>query len=410
MPRFRYLAYALDGEELRGAVEAGSPDDAVRRLQREGRFPVEVAEQAVGPLARLLERRRAASSFSPAQLVRLTTDLAALLRAGLTVDRALGVLEAGQRGRPLAASLASVRERLRGGTALSVALAREPSLFPPSFTSVVEAGERAGALPVALERLAAALTRAQRLGETIRSAMIYPTILLAVSFVSVAIVITVIVPEFRPMLEDAHPHEGNLHIATATRLLLALSDLVRDAWWALPIGVLAVAGLLTSLQRQPGAKLVAHKLLLRLPLVGALVRKTDAVRLCETLGTLLGNGVPMTVAIASAAATLRNEVLRARLQAAIAGLREGQGLAGPLERHEVLPSVGIQLIRVGEESGSLHNMLENAAGLFEREVRLIVDRLIKLLVPAIIILLGGFIGALIGIVFTSIMNLNDLAV
>ena len=405
MPRYRFLAYATDGQALRGALEGRSADDVVRRLQADGRFPVEVAEAPEQFLPGLLQRLRVRQAPPADQIVRFTEDLAALLRAGLVIDRAFGLLEDSYRGRPLAPHVEAVHDRLRRGMTLAGALARDPALFPLSYTSVVDAGERAGALPLALDRLAASLARAQRLRETIRSALVYPAVLLVLAAVSIVIVLTVIVPEFRPMLEDAP-----VHLALSTRLLLAFSDLAAEAWWCLPLAVIGLAVVVSSLRGRPGVRLAWDRLALRLPLLRALVLKSDTVRLCETLATLLGNGVAMTTAVASTAETLRNGVLKARLMAAIAGLKEGQGLARPLERHRVLPAVAVQLIRIGEETGTLPSMLENAAALHEREVRLTVDRLMKLLVPAIIVLLGGFIGAVIATVFSTMMNLNDLAV
>jgi general secretion pathway protein F len=198
-------------------------------------------------------------------------------------------------------------------------------LFPASYRSLVDAGERSGALAVALDRLADSLARAHALREKIRSALIYPAVLLVLTAISVGIVLTVIVPQFRPMLTDAH-----VHLTLATRTLLALSDFVDAAWWSLPLAV-------------------------------------------------------------------------------IARLKEGQGLARPLAREDVLPAVAVHLIRIGEETGNLPLMLKNAAVLFEREVQTSLDRLMKLLVPLIIILMGAFIGMVIATVFTTIMNLNDLA-
>jgi general secretion pathway protein F len=407
MALFAYKAAAADGQLLEGRMEAVDRDAVVQRLQSQGHVPIRAEEVAPAPLAGSSRVSLAMSRRGVRVDVQvLTTELSTLLNAGLPLDRALELL------RDLSATdsearrlLDDLHRRVRGGADLSAALGEHPAVFSSFYINMVRAGEASGALDVVTARLAEFLERSRAVRDTVVSATIYPAILLVVAMLSLSLILAVVVPRISQMFEDA----GEA-LPWYTQLVVGAGALVEQYWW-LGLGVTVAAALwLRADYATPVGRLRWDRLALRVPWIGDLVQKVEAARFSRSLGTMLGNGVGLLDAVAISGAIVSNAVLADGVRRAAISIREGGGVAAPLLREAVLPTMAIKLIRVGEESGHLEQMLLKVADIYEREVDNTIRRLIAVLAPALVLVLAGLIlGIMVSLVMPIIM-LNQLAV
>ena len=282
-------------------------------------------------------------------------------------------------------------------------MAAEPRSFPKLLVGLVRAGEAGGALAATLERLAVLFERERSLVATVRTAMVYPVMLLIAAVGSVTLLLTRVLPEFVPLFA-----QNGVALPQSTRILLGVGAFVAvDGPYAL--AALLLLGLAArEALRRPRPRAAADALLLRLPVIGFLARETMAARLTRTLGTLLVNGVPLLAALAIVREILGNRAGVAALDRATASVRDGGGLARPLESG-VFPARTVSLLRLGEETAQLGPIALRAADIHEEQVRLGVQRLVALLVPAITIVMGIMVAAIVGSLLQAMLGLDNLA-
>jgi len=404
MPSFRYRAMTASGSIVKGLLDAPSEAALVQQLRSEGRYPISAAPadraNALESLTQLLkfEKRPPVRALSVA-----TQELAALLGAGISLDRALGVLADLREVGTLATTFAKVRARVRDGGSFADALADDPGI-PKFYVSMVRAGEMGGALESALKRAADYLGRSLQVRDAIVSALVYPIILLLSAGVSIIVILTVVLPQFEPLFAEA-----GRSLPLPTRMVMGVGNLFRDWWWLL---LLTAAGSWLWLRRALTSPVFRQKFdaaLLRIPLLGALLAEIEIERFSRTLGTLLANGVALPNALALSRDVLWNKQIAAVVAAAATSLREGESLAGQLSRSNLFPAVALDLIQIGEETGKLDEMLLRQADLDEQRIRHKVDRLIALMVPAMTIVLGLIVAGLIASILVAILSVNDLA-
>lgn len=405
MPLYRYKAVTRAGEMLVGELEGPTRKDIIGRLQDQGHLPVD-AEEVSGTSWRSWLNIELTATRRPGlqEIALFTHELATLLSAGLPIDRAFDIVIGMTGSARLRKPLADIRDRIRGGATLADALAAQESIFSRVYCNMVRAGEAGGSLPSVLARLAEYLGRAQALRETVKSALVYPAVLLFTAGVSIVMVLTVVIPQFKPLLEGA-----GIALPFSTRALFVASEILETYWWLLALAALVGILLLRQGLKTPEFVAAWHRLQLRLPLFGDLRKKAEAGRFARSLGTLVGNGVPVPAALAIVKDTIENQVIQAAVARVVVSLKEGQGLSAPLDRSGVFPAVCIQLMRVGEESGALGDMLLQAADILERDVERSVGRLMTLLVPALTISLGLLIAGIIASVFTALLSINEVA-
>lgn len=406
MPMFRYAAVDGGGKVTRGTMEASSQAALVDRIQAGGRLPlrVDAAEGRRGALRDLLSADLFADrGLGKTELADVTRELAVMLGAGQTLDQALRFLvETAPAGRTRAL-LEAVREQVRNGAPLAAALRKHPSSFSRLYVGLVQAGETTGKLADTLAHLATLLERQRSLAAAIRSAMVYPALLVAAAIASVALLLVYVLPQFVPIFEEA-----GADLPAATRMLLAIGEAVRNH------GLLALAGLAAGVLllrwalRQPAPREAADRWLLRLPVVGTMVRQAQAALLTRTLGSLLANGVGLLPALAIAREVLGNRAAARAVEQAAASAKEGAGLSAPLARTGVFPARAIHLLRVGEETSRLAEMSLRAADIHEEQFRQAVQRLVSLMVPAITIALGLVVAGIIGSLLVAMLSLNEL--
>jgi general secretion pathway protein F len=267
----------------------------------------------------------------------------------------------------------------------------------------VRAGEAGGSLDDVLAQLAQYLDQAEALAEQVRSALVYPIVLLVMAGLSILVLLTVVVPQFMPLFESA-----GAELPLLTRIVIAAGDGAQRYWWLILIGLALLVWLVRRQLREPQSRARIDRVALRLPLLGGLLAKIDTARLARTLGTLLANGVPLLNALAIARETLGNAVLREALCETASAVKERRGPAAPRARAGPFPPLAIPLLSVGERSGHLDAMLLKIAEIFDRETRSTIERLMTLLVPVLTIVLGALIATIIGAVLAAILSAYQL--
>ena len=407
MPSFRWSAINGGGDVARGVMEAPDRSAVVERLQRQGQIVLRAdPADGRGGWAELLQIELGRTrGLDKAALGELTRELAIMLAAGQDLDRALRFVVENTRNARARAVLGNVRDKVRGGSSLAAALAGEPRSFSKLYIGLVRAGEAGGTLPATLDRLATLLERERSLSANLRSAMIYPALLILAAIGSIVLLLDYVLPQFAPIFEQA-----GAQLPAATRALMTLGTVVGVATPWLLVALLAGGFIARQLLLRPAYRLRLDRLLLRLPIVGGLMRETLAARLTRTLGSLLQNGVPLIAALGIAKDALGNLAAAAAVEAAAIGAKGGAGLARPLAAAGLFPVRTIHLLQLGEEAAQLATMALKAADIHDEQARLMVQRLVALAVPMITIVMGLAVAGIVSALLTAMLSLNDLAV
>jgi general secretion pathway protein F len=334
----------------------------------------------------------------------VTRELAIMLAAGQDLDRALRFIVENTRSSRARAVLGNVRDKVRAGTSLATALAAEPRSFSKLYVGLVRAGEAGGTLPATLDRLATLLERERSLSANLRSALIYPALLIVAAIGSIMLLLEYVLPQFVPIFEQA-----GAELPAATRALMTIGTAVGAGLPWFLVALLVVGLIARQLLARPAYRLKVDRLLLHLPVAGALMRETLAARLTRTLGSLLQNGVPLIPALGIAKDALGNLAAAAAVEAAALGAKGGAGLARPLAAAGVFPARTIHLLQLGEEAAQLSAMALKAADIHDEQARLMMQRLVALAVPMITIAMGLAVAGIVSALLTAMLSLNDLA-
>jgi general secretion pathway protein F len=402
VPVFAYRAADRSGRTVDGVMEAYDANAVVERLHREAYYPlrVEPAEKRGW-----LSRSMAPAARVPGhEVLGFTQQLATLMEAGLPLERALVVLGDLAGSRRFRQILADVTQSVRTGSTLADALARhQPRPFSRLYVNTVRAGERGGVLELALRRLADYLEAARELREAVVSALIYPALLLAVGIGAVVFLLTFVLPRFAVILADL-----GQTLPLPTRVVLAASEGLVTYWWALLAGALAAVLAWQVVARSEAGRDRVDRWLLDLPLAGDLLRKIEVGRAVQTLGTLLSAGVPLLAALDVAREGAGNRVVARALGTVHGAVKRGEGVARPMTDTGVFPALAVHMVRVGEETGRLDEMLGRVATTYEREIRVAVRRLVAALEPAIIVVLGLVVLGIVLAILLAILSVNEL--
>ncbi len=411
MSRFQYKVMTPDGDIVEEVMEAASRDEVVAHIRDSGRLPIDISaldehaapEPDATPAALSAGTRRRDGPNHKA-LALFTRKLGTLLEADLSLPRALSILAGPGTGDAAARLAGDLHHRIRQGAALSDALDARPDSFDPFYRAMIRAGEGAGALGGTLGRLADFLDKATALRQAVRSALIYPTILLCAAVISIAFLITLVLPQFETLLRGA-PGE----LPGTTKAVFAVADFLRAWGWVLLAGLLAPFALLRSPLGGAWLRRWADRWALRLPLAGEMIRMAEFERIFRSLAALVENGVGLHRALELVAAIARNRVIADAVAAANQAVRNGELLSDALAAHKAVPPLAVQLIRVGEESGALDAMLLRIADIFAAEVELTLKRLVSLIEPALIILIGVLVATIVVSLLSAIAGINALA-
>ena len=404
MLTFQYKAATTDGGTVSGVLTGSNRNEVAEQLHALGHIPIRIDETAIREQkkrARVLSRQR----ISDEQVADFTRDLSTLLRAGITLDEALSILGTLADGEPLGEVLAQIRERVKGGSTLADAVEEHDRVFDRLYVNMLRAGESGGALESVLERLSEHLARNREVREALVSALIYPIILIVVALVSVFVLLGYVVPQFAEMFESA----GET-LPLSTRITIGIGEALRSyGWLMLTVTAAAVFGFRQQLRT--AARLQQwHNCLLKLPVAGQIILKIEVARFARTLATLLQNGVTLVKALSIVKDTMSNKVLAKGVAQVTVSLKEGESLAAPLAKHTRFPAFAIHMIKVGEESGKLQDILLQVAAAYDRDTRTTIKRAMALLEPALILILGGIIAAVIISILVAILSVNELVI
>ncbi|MBM3505300.1 MAG: type II secretion system F family protein [Alphaproteobacteria bacterium] len=395
MPRFRYKAIAPDGRTVEDVIEADDREGALARLRADQRLPVALDEDH-GPTAG--RTNTAAATKEPTVI----GPLLVLIEAGLGVDQALNVLVRAGDARTVPVARALL-ERVRSGQSLSQAMAASSFAFSPFAIAIVRAGEAGGALGVALRQLMGYLDRAERLRRAIRTALIYPTVLVSAAVLSLLLLLIYVVPQFESLFrESAAP------LPAVTRAVIAISAGVREQGWLLV--VLILLGVIAAKQRREGLRRWWQGRLVAWPVSAAIVRRLEAERFARSLAALLRAGIAVQDALAMAIGTIGNDAVAEALHGAPARLRRGETLAQALAASNALPALAIEFVRIGEAAGNLAPSLERLADTYAVETEDALRRLVLLVEPVLIIAVGLVVGIVVLSLLSALVGFNALAV
>jgi len=408
MPKFHYKAVAANGEFLEGKMDAATQGMVISKLQNAGHIPISANEitssrspSRLNQLTTFFQKDK----INDKDITLLTRELATLLHAGLPLDNALQTLEELSSPGLVKNMVMDVHVRVQGGTSFSEALDAQNGVFSQLYLNMIRAGEVGGALDAILERLADYLEQTAELKATIKSALIYPSILFVIAGVSVFVLLLFVVPQFVPLFEDV-----GQALPLPTQIVFGSAEFLRQYWWIL-LGVFAAAIWIIDQQLQdPVNRQRWDAKCLSLPVYGELITKLEVARFSRTLGTLLVNGVPVLTAVTIVRKIIVNRVIANVVDAVATSLEQGQDMAQPLLESGHFPALAVQLIQVGEGTGQLENMLIKIADIYDNEVRTMIKRLLTLLEPILIIGLGAVIAFIIVSILVAILGLNELVI
>lgn len=403
MSGFEYSALDAKGHETRGVIEADTERHARSLLRERGLAPLAV-EGIAAPAAKsgMLERF-SRPGLSRSGLALVTRQFATLVRAGLTIEECMNVLIEQSESARARSLLAAVRARVLEGQSLSRGLAEYPAAFPQIYRAMVEAGEHTGRLGDVLERLADYTESRENLRDKVIIAFIYPALVTTVALAVVGLLLVYVVPQVTRVFANL-----GQTLPLATRILIALSNFARASgavWLAGLVGGLVAASFLL---RDEGRRRRWHSWLLRVPLVGRLIRGVNAARFSDTLGILTASGVPLLPSLQSAAAVLTNLPMRAAVDEAVRRVREGGALAPALGAAKLFPPLVIHLIASGEATGRLDTMLARAAEAQARELENWIRGLTALLEPLLILAMGAIVLFVVVAILLPIFEMNQL--
>ncbi len=411
MAQFSYRASTADGQIVEGVIDADVESTVVASLRGQGYIPIQIDHGAklarggagawAAGLTESFERWR--DRVSNRDLMLFTRELATLLNAGLPLDRCLQSLATLTEKESLKAIVRRVLVDVQEGKSLSDALAVHDYVFPALYVNMVRAGEAGGVLEMILERLADYLEQSQKVRDEVSSAMTYPIFLVVVGGLMMVGMLTYVLPKFAVLFNDL----GGA-LPASTQFVMALSDIFRAYWWAMLLGSGVIFFGVRRWSNSQKGRATVDRFKLQMPILGDLFTKMQVATVARTLGTMLKSGVPLIKSLEIVKAVVANVVIGRALTEVQHDVSEGKGLASPLERTGVFPSMALQMVSVGEDTGRLDEMLLVVADHYDRDVSNIIKSLMSMIGPIVMIFIAGLVGFIIMAVMSAIFSVNEL--
>jgi len=423
MPSFQYVALDSQGVEVKDEIEALSQKEAISKIRNMGYFPTKVRERgaakrsAAKGVARPKRRRGAGGKVKVKFVAQFARQLSTLQDAGLPILRSLRILQEQQRSGTFKKVIGYVSDDIEGGSTLSEAMGRFPKTFNRLFVNMVAAGESGGVLDLILSRVADFMEKAQRLKARVKSALVYPILVLTFAFIILLLLMTFVIPQFESVLGEMV--EGELNKVTKTVLGISHWIAYGPEWtphvYGVPIGGWAVLSamplviifLFRTIKQFRIGRLVVDTIKLKLPIIGQLSSKVVVTRWTRTLGTLIGAGVPILDAIKVTRETAGNEVFSNMLGNVHNSIRQGDTFAGPLRQSKTVDLIVSNMVDVGEETGDLDKMLLKVADNYDEQVDVLVASLMSMLEPLMIITLGGIVITIVMAIFLPMIQVIE---
>jgi len=401
---FAYKAVNSLGETEEGVRDAIDEQQLIAALQTDGYIPIRVVPAGAKSFLGLRLGIKQ-SKLSQKDIALFTGELATLLESGLPLDKSLLVLiDLTEDNERVTKLIGRVLEKVKGGATLADALEKQSGIFSKFYLNMIRAGEAGGSLGEVLARLSEYLERSRELKETVSTALIYPAILLIMSLASLFVMLTFVVPQFSEMFASA-----GKALPVSTRIVVGLAEWLQSYWWALVLGIVSITAYMNLQLADPVKKKRWDGRFLKLPLAGTIILNKETANISRTLGTLLGNGVSILAALVIVRETVDNLVLAAAIQDTEEQLKQGKHLSDALMEKGIFPKMAMQMVKMGEETGRLEEMLLRVATIYDKQLSVAIQRMLALLEPVLIISLGLMIAGIIVSILLAILSVNDLA-
>jgi type IV pilus assembly protein PilC len=395
MPTFEWKGTARNGQATGGVQVADSKDAVIAMMRRQ-----QIVVTAVKEKGKEIALPKFGSGVAPQQIAIFTRQFSVMIDAGLPLVQCLEILGNQQENKTFKRVLIQVRQDVESGSNLADSMRKHPKIFNDLYTNMVAAGEAGGILDTILQRLATYIEKAVKLNAQVKSAMIYPVAVISIAVIVVAVILWKVIPVFASLFESL-----GAELPLPTRVVIWLSNLIAGYWWLFAMLFAATWFAVRKYHQTYSGKRVLDGLLLKMPVLGILLRKIAVARFCRTLATLTSSGVPILDGLQITARTAGNSVVEDAIMATRKSVEEGKTISEPLGDTEVFPPMVVQMIAVGEQTGALDTMLSKIADFYEEEVDVAVAGLMKLLEPILIAFLGVCIG---GIVIAMYMPMFSL--
>jgi type IV pilus assembly protein PilC len=395
MPTFEWKGTARNGQTQTGVLVADSKDAVITTMRRQ-----QIVVTAVKEKGKEIALPRFGGGVPPQSIAIFTRQFSVMIDAGLPLVQCLEILGSQQDHKVLKRVLIQVRQDVESGSNLADSMRKHPKVFNDLFTNMVAAGEAGGILDTILQRLATYIEKSVKLNSQVKSAMIYPVAVISIACIVVMVILWKVIPVFASLFASL-----GAELPLPTRVVIAMSNFIGDFWWLVTILVVATIYATRRYHETYKGKRVIDGLLLRMPVIGMLLRKIAVARFCRTLSTLTSSGVPILDGLQITARTAGNSIIEDAIMATRKSVEEGKTISEPLGDTDVFPPMVVQMIAVGEQTGALDTMLSKIADFYEDEVDLAVAGLMKLLEPVLIAFLGVAIG---GIVIAMYMPMFSL--
>jgi len=415
MPMYAYKGLSPAGKNVSGTRDAESPKVLRQALRKDGVLVTSFELSKGGKAAKALNAKKGGlardvdlggflGGVKKAEIASFTRQLATLIKSGIPLAESLGALVEQITNQRFKAQLSEVRSAVNEGSSFADSLAKYPKLFDELFISMVRAGELAGNLDDVLTRLADFLEASQKLKSKVTGAMIYPAVMVFIGTIIIAVLMIKVIPE----ITKTFTQQGKT-LPWNTRLLVGVSGFIGRYWYGILIGGILGGIAFVKWKASPGGKQVWHRFVLKLPVLGQLVRTINVARFSRTLGTMLNAGVPMLRALDSAKQTMGNVILQAAVDEAKRAVTEGESLAGTLKKSGQFPPTMIHMVMVGERAGQLEQMLERVSLTYEAEIDMKLSRFIALLEPLMLLGMGIVVAFIVISILQPIMDLGSLS-
>jgi type IV pilus assembly protein PilC len=398
MAEFTWEARGRTGEVRKGVMEADNEEAVNARLRQQQLAPVKVKKKS-----RFSDISIGGPRASVKDLVTFTRLFATMIDAGLPLVQCLEILGSQQSNLAFGAILKDVRGAVEQGATFSEALKRHPKVFDELFTNLVHAGEVGGILDGIMSRLSVYLEKRQKLARQVRGALVYPSVVGVIAVLVMTLLLTFVIPAFEGMFKDFGG--GKAKLPWLTQVMVGISHNFVSFFPFIAVAVTLLVIGFGYMNRTPGGKLFVHRTILKLPIIGGVLRKIAVARFTRTLGTLLQSGVPILDALEICAVTAGNLVIQGGLMHVRQSISEGKNMAEPLTETKVFPDMVVQMIAVGEQTGALDQMLNKIADFYEEETDVAVAALTSALEPIMMVGVGGMVGVVLIAMYLPVFSL-----
>ena len=398
MAEFTWEARGRTGEVRKGVMEAENEEAVNNRLRQQQLAPVKVKKKS-----RLSDIKFGAPKVNTKDLVTFTRLFATMIDAGLPLVQCLEILGSQQTNAAFGGVLKDVRGAVEQGSTFSEALKRHPKIFDELFTNLVHAGEVGGILDGIMSRLSVYLEKRQKLVRQVRGALVYPSVVVVIAGLVMTVLLTFVIPAFEGMFKDFGG--GKAELPKLTQMMVWISHHFVSYFPFLFAGLVGIVVGFGYMNRQPGGKRAIHQTILKMPIMGPVLRKIAVARFTRTLGTLLQSGVPILDALEICAVTSGNVIIEAAVMHVRQSISEGKNMAEPLTETKVFPDMVVQMIAVGEQTGALDQMLNKIADFYEEETDVAVAALTSALEPIMMVGVGGMVGVVLIAMYLPVFSL-----